>query len=371
MSKGENIFKRKDGRWEARYIRDRELSGKILYGYCYGKTYREAKEKAEKCRAAVQNGALPRKSGARHRLEWYCDEWLRQGKPKRKESTNIKYESILKKHIKPRLGSCYPAAMDSGVLADFSEALSRDAGLAPKTVRDVLMVLRSVLKFAAKQYPGGLPQVEISYPRVPRKDMRVLTEQEQKDFTAYLMTDVDPCKFGILLALFTGMRVGEVCALRWENISLQDKTIRINATMQRLKDVEPQQGKKTKITITAPKSNTSQRIIPMTESIAQLCRKMDPGDGNAFVLTGYSAFMEPRTLQYRLEKYTKACNLEGVHFHTLRHTFATRCVEVGFEIKSLSEILGHSSTTITLDRYVHSSLELKRSNMEKLPCLEL
>ena len=76
--------------------------------------------------------------------------------------------------------------------------------------------------------------------------------------------------------------------------------------------------------------------------------------------------MEPRTLQYRLEKYTKACGLEGVHFHTLRHTFATRCVEVGFEIKSLSEILGHASTTITLERYVHSSMALKRSNMDKL-----
>lgn len=76
--------------------------------------------------------------------------------------------------------------------------------------------------------------------------------------------------------------------------------------------------------------------------------------------------MEPRTLQYRIEKYTRACRLEGIHAHTLRHTFATRAVEVGFEIKSLSEVLGHSTTTITLERYVHSSMELKRSNMNKL-----
>ena len=76
--------------------------------------------------------------------------------------------------------------------------------------------------------------------------------------------------------------------------------------------------------------------------------------------------MEPRTLQYRIEKYTRACGLEGIHAHTLRHTFATRAVEVGFEIKSLSEVLGHSTTTITLERYVHSSMELKRSNMNKL-----
>ena len=104
----------------------------------------------------------------------------------------------------------------------------------------------------------------------------------------------------------------------------------------------------------------------MTEYVAGLCRHMKPQSSAAYVLTGTDAFMEPRVLQYRLEKYTQACGLEGVHFHTLRHTFATRAVEVGFEIKSLSEILGHASVTITLDRYVHSSLELKRDNMQKL-----
>lgn len=108
------------------------------------------------------------------------------------------------------------------------------------------------------------------------------------------------------------------------------------------------------------------RTIPMTEYAAGLCRHMKPQSSAAYVLTGTDAFMEPRVLQYRLEKYTQACGLEGVHFHTLRHTFATRAVEVGFEIKSLSEILGHASVTITLDRYVHSSLELKRDNMQKL-----
>ena len=97
---------------------------------------------------------------------------------------------------------------------------------------------------------------------------------------------------------------------------------------------------------------------------------MNPQSPTAFVLTGTSDYMEPRTLQYRMEKYTAECGLEGVHFHTLRHTFATRCVEVGFEIKSLSEILGHANTTITLERYVHSSMELKRHNMNKLVMVE-
>lgn len=158
----------------------------------------------------------------------------------------------------------------------------------------------------------------------------------------------------------------ELCALRWENISLKDNTIKICSTMQRLKDINTDQESKTKIVIGSPKSDTSTRTIPISETAADLCRKMNPQSPAAFVLTGNLHYMEPRTLQYRMERYTETCGLDGVHFHTLRHTFATRCVEVGFEVKSLSEILGHANTTITLDRYVHSSMELKRDNMNKL-----
>lgn len=128
---------------------------------------------------------------------------------------------------------------------------------------------------------------------------------------------------------------------------------------------------KTKIVIGSPKSDTSIRTIPISDYAAELCREMNPKSPAAFILTGTSDYMEPRTLQYRMERYTETCGLEGVHFHTLRHTFATRCVEVGFEIKSLSEILGHSNTTITLDRYVHSSMDLKRDNMNKLSAVGL
>jgi integrase len=128
---------------------------------------------------------------------------------------------------------------------------------------------------------------------------------------------------------------------------------------------------KTKIIIGTPKSETSQRTIPLTQQAAILCRRMQPQSKAAYALTGTLNYMEPRTLQYRLERYTKDCGLEGIHFHTLRHTFATRCVEVGFELKSLSEILGHASTTITLDRYVHYSMDLKRDNMGKLAAVGL
>ena len=115
---------------------------------------------------------------------------------------------------------------------------------------------------------------------------------------------------------------------------------------------------------------SSLRIIPLSDYLIDICNQWTWMAPEAYVLTGdLDRFVEPRTLQYRLAKYTKDCNLDGVHYHVLRHTFATRCVEVDFEIKSLSEVLGHSSPRITLERYVHSSMELKRDNMKKLSAI--
>lgn len=366
MSKGENIFRRKDGRWEARYVKGYDLSGKIKYGFCYGKTYKEAKEKVEKCKtdALAANRVVGKES--RHKFYYYCDEWLRTRKNRLKESTYVKYDTILEKHIKPKMGSCAPAAINNELIEVFTDELLYQDMLSAKTVKDILIVLRSIFKYAAKQYPGMFLAVEIVYPKESKKEMRVLTRDEQERFVSYLLTDMDTCKFGILLALLTGLRIGEICALRWDAVDLKEQTIRVSATMQRLRNTEGEIESKTKIVIGTPKSDTSLRVIPMTDYAAELCGRMNPQCEAAFVLTGTEKYMEPRTLQYRLERYCREFGFEDVHFHTLRHTFATRCVEVGFEIKSLSEILGHATTTITLDRYVHSSIELKRNNMNKL-----
>ncbi len=371
MAKGENIFKRKDGRWEARYIKGYELSGKIKYGFCYGKTYKEAKEKVTLAKAAMVSGKPITPVSPRHRFAFFCDQWFESGKGRYKESTCVKYQTILEKHIKPKLGGCFPLAFSDTLIEQFANQLMFEDELAPKTVKDILVVLRSILNYTAKRFPETFPKVDIAYPKESKKEMRVLTREEQARFVAFLLKDMDECKFGVLLALLTGIRIGELCALRWENISLKDNTIKISSTMQRLKDMDLNREAKTKIVFGSPKSDTSTRTIPISDYAARLCRKMNPKSPEAFVLTGTFDYMEPRTLQYRMERYTGGCGLEGVHFHTLRHTFATRCVEVGFEIKSLSEILGHASTTITLDRYVHSSMELKRDNMNKLAIVGL
>lgn len=370
MAKGENIFKRKDGRWEARYIRGYEISGKIRYGFCYGKTYREAKEKVTKCKAAMLAGNPVKNCRRCKRFSYYCEEWLCRKKSIVKESTYIKYDTILEKHIKPKLGTCFPQGMNSQLIDQFAHELLYEDQLSAKTVRDILTVLREILKYTEKQFEGAFPKIEVNYPKTERKEMRVLSPAEQAYFAAYLRESIDPCKFGILLALFTGIRIGELCALQWSNISPEDRTLRISSTMQRLRDVDAPDGARTRVVITAPKSSTSVRTIPLTKSITDLCAQMHPPCASAYVLTGTTRFMEPRALQYRFRKYLHACGFRDIHFHTLRHTFATRAVEAGFEIKSLSEILGHASTSITMDRYVHSSMELKRSNMEKMERME-
>lgn len=368
--KGENIYKRKDKRWEARYIKGYDPDGSARYGYCYGKTYREAKEKVERAKAALLTNVPAPDNSRRRRFTYYCDEWLRLNKIKVKEATYVKYNTIVEKHIKAKLGGCFIQALSTALIEQFTQELLFEDELAPKTTKDILVVLNSILKYSARQYTGVFPHVEIFYPKDPKKEMRVLTKDEQIQFVQYLYKDMDECKFGTLLALLTGMRIGEICALKWESISLEEQIIKIKSTMQRLHDYESLDSGKTKIVISSPKSDTSARIIPLTDYITNLCRKYIAVP-SAYVLTGRSnRFIEPRTLQYKMEKYVKECNLSGVHFHTLRHTFATRCVEVGFEIKSLSEILGHSSPKITLERYVHSSLELKRDNMNKLPVVE-
>lgn len=365
MAKGENIFKRKDGRWEARYVRGRELSGKIKYGFCYGKTYREAKEKVTRLKADLADGKLPTTYNTRQRFSFYCDEWLRAKKDVVRESTYVKYETILRKYIKPKLGTCFPAGINDAVTDAFTHELFAKDKLSVKSVQDILSVLHSAMKYAAKRFSVPFVRIDIRYPRETKKETRVLSHDEQECLAKYLLSDMDSCKFGVLFMLLTGMRIGELSALKWGDINIAEKTVCIKATLQRLHDADSDGGSRTKILIGTPKSSTSIRTIPMTDYTAGLCERMRQCD-ESYVLTGTSNYMEPRTLQYRIDKYTKACGLEGVHAHTLRHTFATRAVEVGFEIKSLSEVLGHANTTITLERYVHSSMELKRTNMKKL-----
>lgn len=276
MAKGENIFKRKDGRWEARYFREYELAGKIKYGFCYGKTYKEAKEKVTQCKPVVASGTPIGPRQSRHRIAFYCDAWLQACKPKVKESTYVKYSIAIERHIKPKLGGCFPLGLNTGIVDDFTRESLFEDELAPKTVHDILVMLRGIMKYTTSLSSDTFPTIEIHYPKIPRNEMRVLSREEQDKLIAYLLVDMDACKFGVLLTLFTGIRIGELCALRWEQVSLREKTIRICATMQRLRDTDGGGRTRTRVAISSPKSDSSTRTIPLTDCAAELCRRMSP-----------------------------------------------------------------------------------------------
>lgn len=365
MGNGENIYKRKDGKWVGRYVRGHDLAGNPIYGYCYGKTYQEVSERIMECRLFLLSGtSKDEKRFPAHRMDFCCDAWLSAARSRVKDSTYIKYEFILNRHLRPEFGWMEPEVITPEMVNSFSRELMNEKGLAPKTTKDILVILKAILRYS------GI-NIDFSYPKDVRNEMRILTMDEQKLLGKYLLDNLDSRHFGIYLALNTGMRVGELCALRWGDISFTQKTLRINYTMQRLKSLDTNSSEKTCVVIGSTKSETSCRTIPLTDHLMELCQIMYPGDNEAYILTGNSKFVEPRCIQRTLKQCADECGIEDIHFHTLRHTFATRCVEVGFEIKSLSEILGHSSTTITLNRYVHSSMRLKRDNMKKLAALGL
>lgn len=360
--KGENIYKRKDNRWEGRYIRECSGDGALKFGYCYGDSYREVKEKLILAKAGLGDADSDENLML---MADFCDEWLRIKRDRVKYSTLIKYMFILESHIKPALGKLSPGAVNTLVVEDFGHSLLEDKRLAPKSVRDILSVLGSIIQYIQRGHEGMMPRVDIYFPKSDKKEMRVLSKEEEIRLTLYLFDKMDRYKFGILLALMTGMRIGELCALKWGDISTENMTVRVASTVQRIKDLNGG----TRVLISAPKSDTSARLIPLGEPIFRLCEQRREAT-EAYLLSGREdVLIEPRTMQYWFKRYAEFCGIPDVHFHVLRHTFATRCVEVGFEIKSLSEILGHSSPKITLERYVHSSLELKRANMDKLSAL--
>ncbi len=368
---GENIYKRKDGRWEGRYIRYYDENGVGKYGYVYAKTYREVKIKlAEK--SAIISSRQILLSNSHVTYDEILTAWLQSSRINIKESTYARYTHIVDSHIRPSLGKYQLCKISTQLIEGYIESklhngrLDKNGPLSAKTVTDMLSIIKSSFEYA--RY-NNLPVIcNLSKLSIKRKDkeMRVLRQDEQNLLVRVLLDKIDLYKFGVLLSLYTGIRIGELCALRWGNLCLDDRILRVRETMQRIRDTNMETNTKTKIIITEPKSQCSIRDIPLPECIVVIARQFRASDKD-FILTGDRVkFVEPRTMQNRFRHYVMECGIDQANFHSLRHTFATRCVELGFELKSLSEILGHSNVNITLNKYVHSSFELKHSNMNKL-----
>ena len=374
--KGENIYKRKDGRWEGRYIKAKSSSGKASYGYVYAKTYREVKAKL------IDKAAIPTASSttnevnldATHKstdlFETIAMEWFHSVTTQVKESTSNKYWNLLKSYIIPALGSKPLCDITHEFLEEQCNLFLtiggvNQKGLSPKTVSDIVSLIRNILQFAAQK--GKILSCDARSIHIKRqmKETRVLSRAEQEKLCQYLYSEPDGYNMGILLCLFTGLRIGELCALRWEDVSFSDHTIRVHQTLQRIQDRSNHEHK-TRIIITTPKSACSIRIIPIPDTLLVLLKSYQTSNTGYVLTNNDQKFLEPRTMQNHFKKALKKSFVDSTNYHSLRHTFATRCVELGFDVKSLSEILGHSSVTITMNRYVHPSMELKKENMQRL-----
>lgn len=372
---GENIRKRKDGRWEARLISEYDGTGKAKYRSFYGKTYMEAKEKRNAYLRSGAEAQYQQKVNSMDKRKILVSqimmEWLDSRRDAVKESTYAHYKNLAGTHILPKLGRIPLGSLTPENINQFLKVLLSSGridgkgGLSPKTVADIRSVLLLALEYArSSQYP--CPDLgKIFSPHVTRPEMKVLTLEQQEKLENYLFRNPGPMELGILITLYGGLRIGELCALQWRDIHFESGTLQVSKTILRIQKEDRDKGKKTQVLISRPKTDSSNRLIPLPGFLLEFLRNFRQGS-EVYLITGTKFYLEPRMCLEKYKKILKKAGLESHTFHTLRHTFATRCVEKGFDPKSLSEILGHANINTNLQNYVHPSIDLKKEQMDRL-----
>lgn len=368
--RGENIYKRRDGRWEGRFICARKPNGQAVYRSIYGKTYAEVKNQLNLKRQQSVSLAL---QSCDMTVKDLMTAWITANAHSIKESSYTRYALLVEKHILPQLGELAVQKLTAETLQAFldqkliSGRLDGTGGLSIKTVNDIYVIIKSALKRANRFNNFAVEQVfaEVKAPQVKQPKISVFGPQTSAMMVHNIYENPDISKVSYLLCMETGIRLGELCGLRWSDIDFREGILKIRRTVLRLNF-----DGRTKLAVQTPKSVCSEREIPLTvEMLSRLKSVRGNISEDAFILTGLNTRpMEPRTMQYRFYSFQKKLGLRPQGFHTLRHTFATRCVECGMDAKSLSELLGHSNIKTTLQMYVHPSMEQKRQYLEKSSC---
>ena len=351
---GENIRKRADGRWEGRYPVYSEEKKQRIYRSVYGRTYREAKEKLNVQKNGFKDQALIIAGGIL--FAEAAEEWLEELENKRKKSTYIKYRFIYEKYLKKELG---PIRIHK--ITDHTVKESLPEALSDSIRKSIYCVLNQILKSASKQYSVSASSLKNPVPGLRNKPVDVLSRKEQTELFSVLCCETDSFKMAVLLCLYTGVRLGELCALKWSDIDFDNRVMIVSRTVQRIY----MEGQRTKTVLseTDPKSRHSRREIPLCVPVLELLVRFQ--SDREYVFGGHKP-ADPRTMQNHFKKIVTEAGLENKNFHILRHTFATNCIEGGADVKSLSEILGHSEVQITLNRYVHPSMDTKRKHLDAL-----
>lgn len=359
--KGENIYKRKDGRWEARYIHHYE-NGKAKYRYLYGSSYTEAKYRRIEEISRDESKNISKIKRFAYFDEISCN-WINERKKEIKESTYARYSSIINSYINPKFKNQKLIYINSDSIYKLYDELR--STLADKTVSDIMCVFKSIWRYGKD---SGYPCCEFNLPSTKMRrtsNINIIPKKTLEKVENALMKNVNTVNAGIILALFAGVRIGEVCGLKWGDIDFENRLVCIQRTVERIDDLDYSSGQKTKVIVSAPKTGNSVRIIPLPCFVMEYLEKLRKSE-EKYVLTSSTKCTEPHTYYSRYKTFLRKNKIEDYTFHELRHTFATKCVEMGFDIKSLSEILGHADVKTTMNLYVHPTLQMKRAQMELL-----
>lgn len=301
--------------------------------------------------------------------DWLHD-WLDNYiKPSSKAKTCARYTEIVERHIIPHLGDLELDELTALGIQKYVTYLSTNGNLktgkelAPNSVNAIITVVQNSLKMAytlgyVKEYVGN----KIKRPRASEKKVECFSMSEQKKIEQYILNDENARFFGVLLCLYTGLRIGELLALEWSDIDMSKGELQVNKNCHYGKDENDVFGRITDI----PKTQSSIRTIPIPKQLMPRLREVKKKSRSTHIVSNGDNLVSIRSYQRSFSTLLKKLNIQHRGFHSLRHTFATRALECGIDVKTLSEILGHKSPTVTLNRYAHSLMEHKKEMMNKL-----
>lgn len=292
------------------------------------------------------------------------EEWKEEKKKYVKKSTYAAYQLLIQNHIKPYFGDLYKVNEEKVQQFVFDKL---DAGLSEKTIRDIIIVLKMILKFGIKNGYLEYVQIDAKFPsKQEKKDLDVLSKADQKKFMEHLRNNFTFKNLGIFVCLSTGMRIGEICGLRWCDVDTVEGVIKVRHTLQRIYIIEGE-TRHTELLLDTPKTANSVRDIPMSSELLKMLKSLNKVvNENYYVISNDIKPIEPRTYRNYYKKLCRQLDIPELKFHGLRHSFATRCIESKADYKTVSVLLGHSNISTTLNLYVHPNKEQKKKTIDKM-----
>ena len=291
--------------------------------------------------------------------------WLIEKKDYIKESTYANYSNNIFNHIIPKLGNYTLNEINHKIIQDFLLELSKNGrkdntgGLSEKTIKDITIIVKGSIKKGINE--GKIKHIELSfnYPKDNKeKSIYVLTKYEQNKITNYVLDNRNTKNIGFLISLYSGIRIGELCALQWKDIDFKNNKLMISKTIQRVY-IKDKDKSISKVIITTPKTKNANREIPINKDFIELLKPLKTDKDN-YILSNNDKYIEPRTYRKYFNKILNELKIKHFNFHSLRHTFATNCISLGCDCKTVSELLGHANVNITLNLYVHPRYSQKK-----------